>query len=135
VAGTTPAHAEALGRFVGAESIDGEVVARALSALSRTDTLDRLAALGVPAAPCLGFTELFDDPYLRAAGCVIVRDHPVLGPVQQPGAFIDFEHTPMVSQRTAPALGADAEEVLGEIGYDADRIAALIAAGVVGKPG
>ncbi len=31
----------------------------------------------------------------------------------------------------APALGADTDQVLGEIGYSAERIAALRTAGVV----
>jgi crotonobetainyl-CoA:carnitine CoA-transferase CaiB-like acyl-CoA transferase len=134
VAASTRAHAHALGRLAGTAPVDGEAVARILGALARPDALDRLDAAGVPAAPCLTFTELFEDAYLRAAGCVVVRDHPGLGPVQQPGPFIDFDETPMVSRRTAPGLGADGREVLGEIGYDAERIATLIAAGVVGQP-
>jgi len=50
------------------------------------------------------------------------------------GAFIDFEATPAVLRRSAPLLGADGPAVLGELGYPAERIAALIDAGVVGRP-
>jgi crotonobetainyl-CoA:carnitine CoA-transferase CaiB-like acyl-CoA transferase len=143
VAGTTPEHAEALGRLAGrplsaddpAGGAAAGAVAAVLGASARRDAVDRLGAAGVPAVPCLGFEELFGDPYLRAAGCIVVREHPALGPVLQSGACIDFEATPMGSRRSAPLLGADAREVLGEIGYGEERIATLVAAGIVGKPG
>jgi crotonobetainyl-CoA:carnitine CoA-transferase CaiB-like acyl-CoA transferase len=46
--------------------------------------------------------------------------------------FVGFERTPAPLPRHAPLLGADGATVLGEIGYTQDRIAALVASGVVG---
>src|SRR5439155_1512015 len=118
-----------------AEGAAAAVVARALGGLSRAEALARLAGAGVPAAPCLDFQELFADPLLRAAGCVVEQSHPALGPLLMSGAFIDFEATPVVLRRSAPLLGADGPAALAELGYAPERIAALIDAGVVGRPG
>ena len=142
VAASAEAHAAALGRLAGvplalddpAEGAAAAAVTRALGALSRAEALARLAGAGVPAAPCLDFQELFTDPLLRAAGCVAEPSHPALGPLRMSGAFIDFEATPAVLRRSAPLLGADGPAALGELGYPAERIAALIDAGVVGRP-
>src|SRR5207247_997134 len=133
VAASAEAHAAALGRLAGvplalddpAEGAAAAAVTRALGALSRAEALARLAGAGVPAAPCLDFQELFTDPLLRAAGCVAEPSHPALGPLRTSGAFIDFEATPAVLRRSAPLLGADGPAALGELGYPAERLAAL----------
>src|SRR6266581_1326234 len=142
VAATAEAHAAALGRLAGvplalddpAGGAAAAALEHVLGALSRAAALARLAAAGVPAAPCVGFEELFADPLLRAAGCVVEQSHPALGPLRMSGAFIDFEATPAVLRRSAPLLGADGPAALAEIGYAPERIAALIDAGVVGRP-
>jgi crotonobetainyl-CoA:carnitine CoA-transferase CaiB-like acyl-CoA transferase len=122
VAARTPAERAALG------------AAADLAALPRAEALARLAASGVPAAPCLGFDEVFTSPALRAARAIVDAVHPTLGPLEQTGLFIDLEATPGVLRRSAPRLGADGAAVLAEAGYDAARIAALVEAGVVGRP-
>jgi len=96
--------------------------------------LDRLAAAGVPAAPCLGFAEIFSEPFLRASGCIAEQKHPTLGRVLMGGPMIRFGATPIVYRRPASLLGADGAEVLREVGYTTARIAALMDAGVVGRP-
>jgi crotonobetainyl-CoA:carnitine CoA-transferase CaiB-like acyl-CoA transferase len=132
--------AAALGRMGGvslgssdpADGVGAEAVARALGALARADALERLRAAGVPAAPCLGFPALFDDPYLRAAGWFVEQEQPGLGPVLLGGPLIGFEATPVTYRRPAPVLGGDGAAVLREAGYDEGRIAALVASGIVG---
>jgi len=142
IAASTPAHAAALGRVAGTpvaltdppDGIVATAVARAIAGSSRAEALDRLRAAGVPAAPCLGFQELFTDAVLRAGGCILEHEHPVLGPLLMPGAFIDLDATPVVVARSSPVLGADGAEVLAEMGYAPERIDALVAAGTVGRP-
>ncbi len=80
------------------------------------------------------FQELFTDAVLRAGGCILEHEHPVLGPLLMPGAFIDLDATPVVVARSSPVLGADGAEVLAEIGYAPERIDALVAVGAVGRP-
>src|SRR5207244_13576784 len=120
VAATAEAHAAALGHLAGVplplHDPAGGAAAAALErlpgALSRAAALARLAAAGVPAAPCVGFEELFADPLLRAAGCVVEQTHPALGPLRMSGAFIDFEATPAVQIGRASCR----ERVSGEVG-------------------
>jgi len=138
----TEAEAIALGRLAGvtvalSDPPDGESAAgieRTLTAASRAEALDRLAAAGVPAAPCLGFAELFTEPFLRASGCFAEQVHPTLGRVLMGGPMIRFAATPIVFCRPASLLGPDGEEVLREIGYTSERIVALMDAGIVGRP-
>jgi crotonobetainyl-CoA:carnitine CoA-transferase CaiB-like acyl-CoA transferase len=141
VAAGTPGEAAALGRMAGMPlapeaAPDGPAAAavgRALAALTRAQALDALAAGGVPAAPCLGFEDVFADPFLRATS-LAEQDHPALGRLELPGPFVRFSATPIVLRRSAPLLGADGRAVLGEIGYTDARVDGLIAAGVVGRP-
>jgi len=138
----TDAESVALGRFAGTtvaltDPPDGEsaaIIEHILADMSRGEALDRLAAAGVPAAPCLGFAELFTEPFLRASGCFAEQVHPTLGRVLMGGPMIHFDATPIVFRRPASLLGADGEEVLREVGYTSEQIAALMKAGVVGRP-
>jgi crotonobetainyl-CoA:carnitine CoA-transferase CaiB-like acyl-CoA transferase len=62
---------------------------------------------------------------------LVTMDDPALGPVTLGGPLVDFERTPIAYRRLGPALGEHSRAVLGEIGWDDARIAALVAAGVV----
>jgi len=103
-----------------------------LAGWPRADALARLAEAGVPASAALGVADIFTDPWLRASGCLGELSHPTLGPLQVVGPFIDLGATPATLGRPAPLLGADRASVLGELGYDPARIAALVEAGAVG---
>jgi crotonobetainyl-CoA:carnitine CoA-transferase CaiB-like acyl-CoA transferase len=140
VAATRAEHAAALGRLAGArvdlddpaEGPAASAVAAALGAVSRATALERLAAAGVPAAACAAPEDLMGDPRLVECGALVEAVDPVLGRLRMTGPFVRFGATPGGPLRPAPALGADGAAVLGEAGYDAARIAALVAAGVVG---
>src|SRR5438046_2480422 len=142
VAATAEAHAAALGRLAGvplalddpAEGAAAAAVTRRLGAPSRAEALARLAGAGVPPAPCPAFQHLFTAPLHPAPPSPPEHSHPALGPLRMSGAFIDFEATPAALRRSAPLLGADGPAALGELGYPAERIAALIDPGVAGRP-
>lgn len=56
---------------------------------------------------------------------IIEWDHPVLGRVKMVGFPVELTETPLTLRRCAPELGEHTEEVLEEIGYSWDDIAAL----------
>jgi crotonobetainyl-CoA:carnitine CoA-transferase CaiB-like acyl-CoA transferase len=114
-----------------ADGAEATRLASALAECARSDALDRLASLGVPAAPCLVFADLLDDAHVRANGMFVTLEDPTLGAVTLGGPLIDFERTPIRYRSTGPGHGAHSAEVLREVGYDATRIASLVAAGVV----
>jgi crotonobetainyl-CoA:carnitine CoA-transferase CaiB-like acyl-CoA transferase len=142
VAAGTPGEVSALGKLAGVvlgsdDSPDGPgaaAVAAILASLTRASALARLADAGVPAAPCRTLEDLFADSGLVASGAIVEQAHPVLGTVRMAGSFVSFAPEPVPLGRTAPLLGEHGAELLAEIGYTSERVAALVAAGVVGRP-
>jgi crotonobetainyl-CoA:carnitine CoA-transferase CaiB-like acyl-CoA transferase len=139
VAAQDDVHARALGTLAGAalgldapaDGSEATALAKALAPLARGDALARLAAAGVPAAPCLAFAEMLADEHLRANGMFVTMDDATLGSVTIGGPLVDFGRTPIAYRRLGPAHGAHSREVLAEAGYDDARIARLVAAGIV----
>ena len=89
-----------------------------------------LLAGHMPIAPVYGLAEALDNPFLRATGMRTQVDHP-----DRPGMEVlanpiklDGERLPL---RAAPLLGADSDDVLGELGLSENEIAALRKKGVV----
>jgi crotonobetainyl-CoA:carnitine CoA-transferase CaiB-like acyl-CoA transferase len=92
--------------------------------------MDVAVAHDITMGPALPFAEIGDDPHLAARGMIVTEHHPVVGefrtlgnPVLVPGD--DF------AVRSAPAHGQHTDEVLAELGYDADARAALRADRVI----
>jgi alpha-methylacyl-CoA racemase len=68
--------------------------------------------------PILDLDEVLDSELVRARGMVVELDQPGIGPVKQVGAPIKLSRTPADTSGAAPALGADTDDVLREIGVD-----------------
>jgi crotonobetainyl-CoA:carnitine CoA-transferase CaiB-like acyl-CoA transferase len=97
------------------------------------DTLAALRRAGVPCAQAqAGDSELFlDDRHAHENGMVATRQHPTVGELRVAWQYIQFGHTSATQGRPTPLLGQHTDDVLREIGYGADAIAALHADGVV----
>src|SRR5262249_31417768 len=136
VSARTAARRDALVTFARTEAASDDAVSaaveRALVGRSRSDALAALERAGVPAAPCVGFDDLFSHPHLLANGCFTTVEDDTIGRVTVGGPLIDFERTPIRQHASAPRLGAHAAAILREQGMPPDRVAALVDAGVVG---
>ncbi|MBL8649405.1 MAG: CoA transferase [Sphingopyxis sp.] len=102
-------------------------------------TADELiAALEAAGVPCdiVNFENamhrFFDDPQNRELNLISVLPQPLYGIVEQPGAFWNFGDTPVVFKRCCPAVGQHSDEILREIGYSDEEIAAFREAKIVG---
>jgi len=106
-----------------------------VEAVMRTRTADEWMDIftehGVPASPVLGAAELEANRHTVDRRLVVQSDHPghdgvkwVAPPVAVPGERFAV-------RLPAPELGEHSEEILAELGYDADRISGLVTDGVV----
>ena len=68
--------------------------------------------------------EIAEEPSLRATGTVVEVDHPVRGKYLTVGNPIKMSDSPTDVTRS-PLLGEHTEEVLAQLGYSAEKIAAL----------
>lgn len=99
------------------------------------DLLAALEAADIPADLVVSENAMhrfFDDPANREMNLVSVLPQPLYGLVEQPGAFWHFGEVPIVFRRCCPTIGEHSDEILREIGYSADEIAAFRKAGIVG---
>lgn len=83
--------------------------------------------------PAVQPAQLLEDEQLRERGVFLEAEHPVAGPfthVTLPG-IVDGERS-TVLRHHAPALGEQTTDVLGELGYTADDLAALRADKIIG---
>ena len=93
----------------------------------RAHWLEQLNAAGIPCGVVRGLGEAFADPQTLTQSMVIDVDHGPHGAIRMTGFPIKFSQSPAVIQRPAPALGADTQAVLRELGLtDAEIDAAQV---------
>ena len=92
-----------------------------------------LMAAGVPCACVNNFKQVFDDPQIIARGVVKDIEHPRLGKMRAVRNPILLDHDGPAIERHAPMLGEHSEEILRQLGYSAEAIAAFFTAGVTRK--
>ncbi|MFJ9032543.1 formyl-CoA transferase [Streptomyces sp. NPDC102274] len=97
---------------------------------TKYEAVDILRRFGVPCAPVLSMKEIAYDPALRRSGTIVEVDQPQRGTYLTVGSPIKFsDFSPTIT--SAPLLGEHTDEVLTELGYDADAIAKMHANQVV----
>jgi formyl-CoA transferase len=97
---------------------------------TKFEAMDILNKLDIPCGPILSMKELAEEPSLRKTGTVVEVDHPKRGKYLSVGNPIKLSDSPSEVRRS-PLLGEHTDEVLSELGYNKDQIAALRAEKVV----
>jgi crotonobetainyl-CoA:carnitine CoA-transferase CaiB-like acyl-CoA transferase len=86
---------------------------------------------GMAAALAQNAEEVLNDPHCRENDLFDERKDPIFGSARLFGIGTKLSETPGVIRRPAPLLGQHTTEVLRELGYGSERIAALKAAKVI----
>lgn len=109
-----------------------------LAELLRTRTtaewLDLFDQADIPAMPLHDLDALMEDPHLQATGFFSFADHPSEGRLREMAYPSTWSASQPQGSRHAPRLGEHSIEVLREIGYSDERIAALIETRVTATP-
>lgn len=106
-------------------------IAAFIKARALAENLRVFEAAEVTAAPVYEIDQFIDDPHVQARGIVVEAPDEEAGSVLMHNVIPRLSGTPGRLRRPAPRIGQDTREVLGEIGYDAARIAALAMGGVI----
>ena len=102
---------------------------RARTAREIQDVLERHE---VPFGIAYSVADIFADPHVAAREDIVTVDDPVIGPVRMQGVYPRFSRTPGAIRRGAPRLGADNEQVYGELlGVTPEELGALARDGVI----
>ena len=105
-----------------------DILDDALMARSSEDWLKILSG-AVPCGPVHDLAQALDNPYFVARGGVRTVKHPDKADLKVIESPIRMGAP--VPNRPAPALGADNDDILSELGFDAAEIAALKASGAL----
>jgi formyl-CoA transferase len=108
-------------------------IERWLADKTKEEAVDILRGYEIPCGPVLSMKDIANDPDLRASRSVVEVEHPQRGSYLTVGSPIKFsDFAPEIT--SSPLLGEHTDEVLAELGYDADQIAAMHASGAVCSP-
>ena len=69
------------------------------------------------------------DPQMHAAGVFPELNHPEHGPIHTVASPLELDDSKKVEPAAAPKLGEHSREILGELGYDAEVIDAMLQSG------
>jgi crotonobetainyl-CoA:carnitine CoA-transferase CaiB-like acyl-CoA transferase len=104
-------------------------VAEELKKRSTGEWIEALERADIPVQRMNSIADIVADPHLAATGYFRSVEHPSEGRIRSMAVPSEWSESPPEYRRHAPRLGEHTREVLGEAGYAASDIDALIASG------
>jgi formyl-CoA transferase len=120
---TDPRYATPKGRLPHLMEIFGEIEKWTMTK-TKFEAMDLLNQHDIPCGPILSMKEIAEEPSLRKTGTVVEVDHPTRGKYLTVGNPIKMSDSPTDVKRS-PLLGEHTDEVLAELGYGKEQVAAL----------
>jgi formyl-CoA transferase/CoA:oxalate CoA-transferase len=103
----------------------------ALAARTSAEWTELLGAAGVPAGPVATVPEALEHPQVAAREMVVELEHPVAGKLKTLGSPLKLSGNPASIRCPPPTLGQHTDEVLAELGMNAQEIVSLREKGIV----
>ena len=107
------------------------VLEPAIRKWSAKELEEKVVAAGIPCSPVNDYAQVFDDEHVKARKLVVEVDHPQLGRMKTVRNPVLMDKDGPSIRRAAPTHGQHSEEILRELGFDAERIESLARAGAV----
>ena len=107
------------------------LLAARLGAETTAAWISRLDAAEIPCGPVNDILTAFASPQAQAREMDVTVEHPRLGPIRQAGIPFKLSATPATVRSAPPLRGEQTDELLAELGYGPDEVAAMRADGVV----
>ncbi|MGE0423957.1 MAG: CaiB/BaiF CoA transferase family protein [Reyranellaceae bacterium] len=98
---------------------------------AREALLEKLVEAGVPCAAVKKVSDMVADPHQQARGSVLRMDYPGIGKVVTARNPLRLSDAPFQVHRLAPRLGEHTRELMRDVGYSDDDIAALASANAI----
>jgi formyl-CoA transferase len=102
-----------------------------LAQLTTDEVVQLLDGAGVPCGPIRDVAQTMDDGQTQAQDLILEVEHPRIGSLKVAGAPYHFDGQAVRANLSPPLLGQQTADVLTELGYTAEEIESLVAAGAV----
>jgi crotonobetainyl-CoA:carnitine CoA-transferase CaiB-like acyl-CoA transferase len=109
-----------------------ELLTSLLATRTREEWLALLQVADIPCAAVSGGYDVLGHPQIEANGMALTLEDPVGGKVRMVAPPVRVHDGESVDMRPAPLLGQHTREVLQELGYSQEQIAALAQEGIIG---
>jgi len=108
-----------------------EEINKSLAKKKTAEWIEILNAAGVPTGPIYTMDQVFADPQVQHIRAAAEVTHPRLGRLKLVNQAATLSRTPATMAAATPELGQHTDEVLSELNYSKEEIAALRKQGVV----
>jgi len=123
-------YATAAARLEHRDALNGALQER-LAGRTSNEWVEALNAAGVPCGPIYRIDEMFADAQVQHLGMTRCVSNPAIGEFDIVRNCVNLSRAPDQPYRATPERGEHSDEILGELGYDAQAIARLRDGGVV----